>query len=157
MTEVRPLHQQGLISIRETNYTGESVARGVFADVQLPAGALIEAAHCIRLPAVEQREHFQFTVLQHYTFNADKGDYLLALGIGSLFNHSSSPNVDYRVDTKHDIIRYFTARKIAAGEELFIFYGPNLWFTDTRPGADEAALVEGTAPDDDGDGLPLGC
>ena len=55
---------------------------------------------------------------------------LLALGIGSLFNHSSRPNVDYRVHEETLTIDYFAARDVPAGEELCIYYGPDeeLWF-----------------------------
>ncbi len=55
---------------------------------------------------------------------------LLALGIGSLFNHCSRPNLDYRVDQLNLRILYYATRKIEQGEELCIFYGNDLWFTD---------------------------
>ncbi len=44
------------------------------------------------------RSFRRHTVLEHYLFNAKDGDMLLALGLGSLFNHSRRPNLDYRVD-----------------------------------------------------------
>ena len=53
---------------------------------------------------------------------------LLALGLGSLFNHSETPNVDFRRDGPNATIRYYAARDIEQGEELFIFYGSELWF-----------------------------
>lgn len=56
---------------------------------------------------------------------------LLALGVGSLFNHSRQPTLDYRVDYDNLIIRYFAARTVTPGEELSIYYGENLWFEDT--------------------------
>ncbi|KAL3141986.1 hypothetical protein ABBQ32_004630 [Trebouxia sp. C0010 RCD-2024] len=59
---------------------------------------------------------------------------LLALGVGSLFNHSRQPNLDYRVDHDKLIIRYFAAKSVPAGEELTIFYGDKLWFEDTSSG-----------------------
>lgn len=38
-------------------------------------------------------------MLEHYLFHArSHGDMLLALGLGSLFNHNHRPNLDYRVD-----------------------------------------------------------
>ena len=41
----------------------------------------------------------RYTVLEHYLFHArSQGDMLLALGLGSLFNHNHRPNLDYRVD-----------------------------------------------------------
>ena len=58
------------------------------------------------------------------------GNSLLALGIGSLYNHSSRPNVDYRVHEETLTIDYFAARDVPAGEELCIYCGPDeeLWF-----------------------------
>jgi tRNA-specific adenosine deaminase 3 len=48
--------------------------------------------------------------------------------LGSLFNHSSHPNVSYTIDPAHDCIRYTSTRTINPDEELCIFYGHKLWF-----------------------------
>jgi SET domain-containing protein len=78
----------------------------------------------------------RFTVLEHYLFN-DKatGGKLLALGYGSLFNHSQHPNVDYRVVVRDShggrcIVYSSGHQPIEKGEELCIYYGSNLWFDD---------------------------
>ena len=66
---------------------------------------------------------------------------LLALGIGSLFNHSARPNVDYRPDPRACLVRFYAARAVPAGDELTIFYGGSLWFDDAAAcarGAGEA-------------------
>ena len=55
---------------------------------------------------------------------------LLALGVGSLFNHSRRPNLNYRIDSKNLLIKYIAMRNIGADEELTIYYGDKLWFTD---------------------------
>ncbi|TNY20591.1 hypothetical protein DMC30DRAFT_352104 [Rhodotorula diobovata] len=73
---------------------------------------------------------------------------------GSLFNHSSSPNVTYSLDYSQYTISYRTAKSIKQGEELTIFYGHNVRFS----GADDAAaedngLVEADAIDDGWGGL----
>ena len=60
---------------------------------------------------------------------------LLALGVGSLFNHSRQPTLDYRVDYDSLIIRYFAARAVTSGEELSVYYGDKLWFEDTSSGS----------------------
>ncbi|KAG1772311.1 cytidine deaminase-like protein [Suillus occidentalis] len=60
--------------------------------------------------------------------NGEMGRMALALGLGSLFNHSSHPNVSYTIDTAHDCIRYTSTRTINLDEELCIFYGHKLWF-----------------------------
>jgi tRNA-specific adenosine deaminase 3 len=52
----------------------------------------------------------------------------LALGLGSLFNHSSYPNVTYVIDPVDECIRYTSTRTVNPEEELCIFYGHKLWF-----------------------------
>lgn len=51
-------------------------------------------------------------MLEHYLFRARDGDMLLGLGVASLFNHSSCPSLDFRVDREHLLIRFFAARDI---------------------------------------------
>ncbi len=70
-------------------------------------------------------------MLEHYLFGGRNGDLLLALGVGSLFNHSKQPNLSYTVDQQLQLIHFRAARDIAANEELTIFYGDNLWFEDS--------------------------
>jgi SET domain-containing protein len=54
----------------------------------------------------------------------------LALGLGSMFNHSNKPNVGFQRDFDNKVIRYTTLREIQPNEELCISYGSNLWFPD---------------------------
>lgn len=43
-------------------------------------------------------------MLEHYLFHArTSGNMLLALGLGSLFNHARVPNLDYRVDSAQQV------------------------------------------------------
>ena len=54
----------------------------------------------------------------------------MALGLGSLFNHSyRDQNVGWVRDTSAQCIKYRALRDIKAGEELCINYG-RLWFND---------------------------
>lgn len=68
------------------------------------------------------------TVLDNYTFKWKDGRMALALGLGSLFNHSESPNVSYTLDPFTESIRYTTTKYIHSEDELCIFYGHRLWF-----------------------------
>lgn len=117
----------------------------------------------------EYQEHGRHTVLDHYTFVWRDGRMALALGlgmsltvmllaeglnslryIGSLFNHSRTPNVSYTLDPSTESIRYTTTRVIRPDEELCIFYGHKLWF-DPADGQDAADTVD--EPDDGWGGL----
>jgi uncharacterized protein len=57
----------------------------------------------------------------------------LALGLGSLFNHSvRGQNVGWRRDLSNTCIIYTALRDIDVDEELCISYGSSLWFDDTE-------------------------
>lgn len=63
---------------------------------------------------------------------------MLALGYGSMFNHSSKiPNVDYRFDKENAIMHYYAGKHIEAREELFIFYRNKLWFVNKNDDEEE--------------------
>uniref|UniRef100_A0A7S4KGG1 SET domain-containing protein n=1 Tax=Paramoeba aestuarina TaxID=180227 RepID=A0A7S4KGG1_9EUKA len=113
-----------LIGVKDFGEKG----RGVVALKNFSRGDLVEEAHCIYFPKNEV-ELANRTTLREYTFVAGEG-LLLALNYGSLFNHSNSPNIDYRVDQKERKVRFFAAKEILEGDELNIFYGHNLWFKE---------------------------
>ena len=106
--------------------------RGLFAARDLAPRELLHEAPCIKVPRAEYDEHCSKTVFEEYLFNAPDGSRLLALGLGSLFNHSRTPNMDYRLGSADEnVIRYYVGNcAIKAGEELCIYYGPDehLWF-----------------------------
>ena len=56
----------------------------------------------------------------------------LALGLGSMFNHSiKDQNVGWSRDLRSECIIYTTLKPIRCGEELCISYGSGrLWFPD---------------------------
>lgn len=64
----------------------------------------------------------------------------IALGLGSMFNHSTlQQNVGWKRNTETDVIVYIALRTIKRGEELCISYGSaRLWFPD----ADAAMLMD---------------
>ncbi|KAI0081582.1 hypothetical protein K474DRAFT_1249490 [Panus rudis PR-1116 ss-1] len=130
----------------------EGKGRGVYATRVIPARTVIEISPALLFGKDEYAQHGRYTVLDHYTFNWPDGRMALALGLGSLFNHSESPNVSFSLDTETESIRYTTSREIRPDEELCIFYGHNLWFdpVDTGPSRSPAKEDE---PDDGWGGL----
>ena len=121
--------------------------RCVFAAAPIRRGQLIEISPCLRFPRqMYEQLGLKQSPLEHYVF-VERGtrDLLLALGIGSLFNHSETPNVDYRVAAPvaagstpppdHDPqgrVTFRCSHDASAGEELCIYYGPDLWFEEGR-------------------------
>jgi len=65
----------------------------------------------------------------------------LALGLGSMFNHSTlHQNVSWIRNTETEVIVYTALRDIKAGEEVCISYGSaRLWFedVDAQPDSDD--------------------
>ncbi|KAG2155865.1 uncharacterized protein EDB93DRAFT_1079925 [Suillus bovinus] len=108
--------------------TAEGKGRGVYASRIIPSQTVIEVSPVLLFTRTEYDNYGRHTILDHYAFKWRDGRMALALGLGSLFNHSSNPNVSYTIDPAHDCIKYTTTRTINPEEELCIFYGHNLWF-----------------------------
>jgi hypothetical protein len=107
--------------------------RGVFARHDIPADTLIVASPALIIPNEVYKNHsLNATIFESYLFTWNRaGDYALALGLGSLFNHSdTAPNVTYILDKVNKCIRYTTRRPIKRKEELCIFYGHGVKFGD---------------------------
>ena len=113
-----------------------SFGRGVFSKVAIPEGSKIESAHIIVIPAVD-RDILDTIALHDYYFEwgEDYSDGAIALGYGSLYNHSYSPNAQYYRNLTNSTIDFFAVRHIDADEEITVNYngasedsGP-LWFT----------------------------
>ena len=103
-----------MIEIKKTRKMG----RGLFAAVDLPEDVIIEVS-----PAVVYKFSKKFHPTDRYTFEWSKTEVALALGLGSLFNHSVRPNVDWRNRGDNSTIEFFTIRPVKAGRQLFIDYG----------------------------------
>ena len=92
--------------------------RGVFALKPIAKGEVVERVPVLVFAAEENDEN---PVLGHYVFAWGRGTVALALGYGSLYNHSYRPNCRY--DDVGRQTKVFTAiRDIKEGEELTINY-----------------------------------
>ena len=95
--------------------------RGVFATEMIPAGTVFERVPVIVMPAEDIVESTDNCVLANYVFDWGKGTVALALGYGSLYNHSFNPNARY--DDKGRQTKIFTALcDIKSGEEITVNY-----------------------------------
>jgi SET domain-containing protein len=133
MQDWRSLLHKGLdtLEIRDTSAKG----RGVFARIPFASGELIEAVPIILIPA-EQCNFIEPTVLALYIFNfGPQGEHAaIALGYGSLYNHSYTPNAQYIKVWEQQIIRFVALRDIKEGEEITVNYNGSpedqarIWF-----------------------------
>ena len=104
--------------------------RGVFARAAITAGALLEAAPVVIVPAAEC-PLLDRTILHDYYFRWDRdrdGSAAVALGIVSLCNHSRRPRARVRRNLAQHTLDLIALTAIAAGEEITIDYDCPLWF-----------------------------
>jgi SET domain-containing protein len=94
--------------------------RGIFATDAIAAGDIIEVCPVIRIPA-GQRDLIDKTLLFEYYFDWD-GDAGLALGLGSLYNHSGTPNAEYLKDAAMDLVTVRAIAAISPGDEITFAY-----------------------------------
>lgn len=119
--------------------------RGVYTTTNpLPANTLIEISPVLLFPPTEYARYGSKTQLDGYTFvwkrTGEGAVMALALGLGSLFNHSKSPNVKWVLDHASHAIRYTTVREVGVGEELTISYGAGrMWW---EPETEEQKAIE---------------
>jgi uncharacterized protein len=95
--------------------------RGVFARRSIREGEVIERVPVLVLPLAETKNGSAPSRLSGYCFEWRRETVAVALGYGSLYNHSYNPNARY--DDERAQTKVFTAiREIAAGEEITINY-----------------------------------
>jgi SET domain-containing protein len=95
--------------------------RGVFARRRIKKGEIIERVPVIVLPVDQVGNDGKRQVLANYTFSWGQKTVALALGYGSLYNHSYRPNARYE-DRGRRIKEFVAIREIAAGEEVTVNY-----------------------------------
>ncbi|MEL6356545.1 MAG: SET domain-containing protein [Bacteroidota bacterium] len=107
--------------------------RGVFTAREIPAGTTIELAPVIVLDLADT-ECIHDTRLHDYYFLWGEEGSAIALGYGSLYNHSRRPNADFRMDFERKEIKFFALHDIIPGKEILINYTDEedertrLWF-----------------------------
>ncbi|WP_437204367.1 SET domain-containing protein [Planctomicrobium sp. SH664] len=108
-----PHYQSDLVEIRYTKHKG----RGVFARRDIRKGTIIE-----RVPVIVVTwEQIEDSELASYAYSWTDTKAAIALGYGSLYNHSFKPNAYYQDEGRQTKV-YTAVRNITAGEEITINY-----------------------------------
>lgn len=92
--------------------------RGVFATKSIRKNELIEVCHIIEIPK-EQSDIVDSTVFGNYRFEFGENS-AIALGNGSLYNHSYNPNAVVWIGDK--TIKFRARRNIKKDEEITFNY-----------------------------------
>ena len=107
--------------------------RGVFACRDFAEGDIIETCHVLVL-GPNDRQAIDDTNLYNYYFAWRERSAAIALGNGSLYNHSYDPNARYLKNHTDDTIDFVAIEHIADGAEILVNYNgdPNdqspVWF-----------------------------
>ena len=109
--------------------------RGVFANTDIKKNEIIEICPVIVI-SKEDRLVLEKTIIDEYAYQwgEDSLCCAIALGNGSLYNHSYNPNAIYEKDFNAKILIIRAYEAIKAGAEIFINYNMDpkdksvLWF-----------------------------
>ncbi len=110
----------------------EGRGRGVFAARRFEPGETIEVCPVLTLSEADART-LDGTALYDYYFGWGEGGRAaaIALGYGSLYNHSFAPNAVHNKNATNGTISIVAVKPIAPGDEIFIRYdtgGQQMWF-----------------------------
>jgi uncharacterized protein len=103
--------------------------RGVFARRAIGKGVVIERVPVVIIPIEHLVDRWKNPVLQKYFYVWSRTTVAVALGYGSLYNHSYTPNADYEHGAK--ALVYRALRDIEPGEEITVNYNGSP--DDARP------------------------
>ena len=97
--------------------------RGVFSGEVLEDGDLIEICPALVLPE-NDLPVIHGTRLHDYYFlwGDEQKQCAIALGYGSLYNHSYEPNARYLIDYEQDTIDFYCIRRIGPSDEITVNY-----------------------------------
>lgn len=107
--------------------------RGVFAGRPIRKGVIIERVPVVIFPVQEIYTDTISTKLADYVFNWGDDEVAIALGYGSLYNHSYRPNAAYAAKGRQAQV-YSALRDINSDEEITVNYNGSsssrakLWF-----------------------------
>lgn len=118
----------------EVRYT-KNKHRGVFATANIKKGEVIEVCPAWILPYKDKKLVDKTMVLDYYFYWGPKNQPAIALGYGSLYNHSYTPNAEYEQKVKQKLFVFRAIKNIKKGEEICTNYNGDwdsqdeVWFT----------------------------
>jgi hypothetical protein len=92
--------------------------RGVYTEGSIRKGSIIEVCQLLILSDQEVQGK-----LEGYVYEFSDSQYALALGNGSLYNHSDNPNAAFEMDYEKRLLTLKALKSIKDSEEIVIDYG----------------------------------
>lgn len=108
---------------------------GVFASEDIKKGEVFEITPILDVVKSKEEDlgkEFLYDYRFAYNKNGKTTKLVLALGYGSLYNHSKDPNANWKLNEVLDMFEFYAVRDIKSGEEVLIYYG-NEEYWQARP------------------------
>lgn len=123
-----------IIYIKNSKIT--NAGRGVYARREIKMNEIIEKCPIIEIPKHDLSSLSEsFLVTYFFFFGKNKEKFLIALGFGSIYNHTYKPNAKYVIKDKEGMIYFIALNNIKKDDEITINYKPEdskdktpLWF-----------------------------
>ena len=108
-------------------YVGQSrilnADRGVFARCDIKKGEIIEICPVILIPRHDMSNLSESILVTYFFyFGKNKERLVIALGFGSIYNHSYEPNATYKVKLKEKTIEFSALKDIKKDTEISFNY-----------------------------------
>jgi SET domain-containing protein len=115
--------------------------RGVFANQNIKMGELIEKCPVIDVPKHDMSNLNESVLVTYFFYFGKKKERLaVALGFGSIYNHSYTPTATYKIKYKEKTIDFIALKDIKKDSEITVNYNYGnpkdtspLWFEVTLP------------------------
>ena len=98
--------------------------RGVFSNKDYNPGDIVEVA-----PFVVCENNLHRNIMNDYVFQyaQDPNKVITVFGMGSMYNHKDDNNLYHKQDIQNNNMIYKARKRIRAGDELYVNYGPGYW------------------------------
>jgi hypothetical protein len=108
----------------EVKYIDETMGFGVFAFQDIDEGIIVETCYSIKT------YNQVFNPCFDYLFSLSNTESLLPLGYGSIYNHSYTPNIHWRiVNMEKSVIEFYLEKTHKSINRLVKFFKFNVWNT----------------------------
>ena len=113
-----------------------NAGRGVYAKYDIKKNELIEKCPVIEVPQHDVANLCESILITYfYYFGKKKERVLIALGFGSIYNHTYEPNARYKISEEEMTIDFIALKDIRKNDEITVDYSNGnpkdkspLWF-----------------------------
>lgn len=101
----------------------QKAGRGVFAAQDIKKDEIIETCPVVIIPKSDVSNLKNSILVNYYFYFGEKKELLaIALGFGSIYNHSYEPNATYKKKSKDKVINFIAIKDVKKNEEITVNY-----------------------------------